>query len=137
MRASYSDRVERARVLPSAHDTMGTEPGTPWGCFTLRTNAGVSLMCIVSPADPDDSSTEALAWDHVSVSTRGRCPTWEEMCWVKSLFWGDDEVVIQYHPAKSDYVNFHPYCLHLWRPAGTELPKPPAEAVGPRAEAAS
>jgi hypothetical protein len=55
-------------------------------------------------------------WDHVSVSLPDRCPTWEEMSFVKDLFFRDDEVVMQLHPAKSEHVNFHPYCLHLWRP---------------------
>lgn len=31
----------------------------------------------------------------------------------------------RYHPAKADYVNLHPLCLHLWRPTGAEMPKPP------------
>ena len=55
-------------------------------------------------------------WDHVSVHAEGRCPTWEEMCRVKELFFKDDETVMQIHPAKADYINHHPYTLHLWRP---------------------
>jgi hypothetical protein len=53
------------------------------------------------------------------------------MCWVKSLFWDDEEVVVQYHPRKSQYVSYHPFCLHLWRPILAVLPEPPREAVGP------
>ena len=37
----------------------------------------------------------------------------------------EDETVVQYHPPKSDYVNNHPYCLHLWRPHSQEIPRPP------------
>lgn len=69
-------------------------------------------------------------WEHVSASMPNRCPTWDEMCWIKSIFWDEEDVVIQYHPAKTDYVNCHPYCLHLWRPIGIVLPKPPAALVG-------
>lgn len=65
-------------------------------------------------------------WDHVSVSYPDRCPTWDEMCMVKDIFFRDDECVAQYHPAKKDYVNLHPYCLHLWRCQDREIPKPPA-----------
>lgn len=68
-------------------------------------------------------------WDHVSVSTSKRTPTWEEMQRVKELFFEDDEVVIQIHPAKNDYVNFHPYCLHLWRPQNHEIPLPDVTMV--------
>lgn len=78
-----------------------------------------------------------MGWEHVSVSVvaGGRCPTWEEMCKVKAWFWRDDEIVIQYHPAKADYINVHPYCLHMWRPIDIELPKPPTIMVGTKVEA--
>lgn len=69
-------------------------------------------------------------WEHVSVSLPNRCPTWAEMCLVKDLFWEDDEAVMQLHPAKADYVNCHPWCLHLWRPLVGQIPLPPKELVG-------
>lgn len=69
-------------------------------------------------------------WEHVSVSTPVRCPTWEEMCFVKGLFWDAEDAVIQLHPPRSEWINDHPYCLHLWRPIGIELPRPPALTVG-------
>lgn len=69
-------------------------------------------------------------WRHVSVSLPTRCPTWEEMCRVKYLFWDDTDTVIQYHPPKRDYVNMHPYCLHLWQPVGIDIPAPPKIMVG-------
>lgn len=75
-------------------------------------------------------ASEEMGWQHVSVSHQTRCPSWEEMCQVKDLFWDEDDCVIQYHPPKSDYVNNHPFCLHLWRPIGIELPRPPAIFVG-------
>ena len=69
-------------------------------------------------------------WEHVSVSLPHRCLTWEEMCQVKDMFFMDDECVVQYHPPKSEYVNRHPYCLHLWRPLQQEMPMPPKGFVG-------
>jgi hypothetical protein len=69
------------------------------------------------------------AWEHVSVSLPTRCPTWEEMDWVKRQFWEDDEVVIQLHVARKDHISTHNFCLHMWRPVGVVLPLPPAEAV--------
>ncbi len=68
-------------------------------------------------------------WEHVSVSYPNRCPTWEEMCRVKNIFWNENECVIEYHPPKSDYVNNHPYCLHLWRKVGENFELPPREFV--------
>lgn len=68
-------------------------------------------------------------WDHVSVSYQHRCCTWDEMCRVKDMFFREDECVVQYHPAKADYVNNHPYVLHLWRPQAVPMPVPPKEFV--------
>lgn len=68
-------------------------------------------------------------WDHVSVSFKDRSPMWAEMCQVKDVFFAPEECVIEYHPAKSEYINTHPYCLHMWRPQGLEIPTPPIEFV--------
>lgn len=68
-------------------------------------------------------------WEHVSVSTKSRVPTWEEMCFIKDLFFEDEELVIQFHPPKSRYVNVHPHVLHLWKPIGRPLPFPPLGMV--------
>ena len=64
-------------------------------------------------------------WDHVSVSHKKRCPTWEEMCVIKEIFFFPEECCCEYHPAESDYVNVHPFCLHIWKPQDVELPTPP------------
>ena len=75
-------------------------------------------------------ASNGMGWEHVSVSRSDRCPTWEEMCQVKALFWGDDDCVVQYHPSHSEYVNNHQNCLHLWRPVGIAMPMPPSIMVG-------
>lgn len=73
-------------------------------------------------------------WDHVSVSPFDHkiTPSWEDMCRLKDMFFRDDEVVIQFHPAKSEYVNMLGNCLHLWRPQTETLPTPPSIMVGLR-----
>jgi hypothetical protein len=71
-------------------------------------------------------------WEHVSVSVAGerRCPTWDEMAWIKTVFFEDHETVMQLHPPQSAYVNNHAHCLHLWRPLREGIPVPPALMVG-------
>lgn len=91
------------------------------GAFILKVKHGQTLFVIAS---------DQWGWEHVSVSRRDRCPTWEEMCQVKALFWGGEDCVIQYHPPESEYVNNHPNCLHLWRKIDTEFPLPPSIMVG-------
>lgn len=68
-------------------------------------------------------------WDHVSVSTAIRCPTWDEMQDVKDMFFNPGECAMQLHPADDCYVNIHQFCLHMWRPHGVDIPTPPIEFV--------
>lgn len=75
-------------------------------------------------------ASDAIGWEHVSVSRKDRCPTWDEMCQVKDLFWDKTDTVVQFHPPESEYVNNHRFCLHLWRKVGHEFETPPALLVG-------
>ncbi len=68
-------------------------------------------------------------WNHVSVSIENRCPNWKEMCFVKDMFFDEEDCVIQYHPPKSRYKNVHPFCLHLWQPQNETIPLPPLDFV--------
>ena len=83
---------------------------------TLRNNQKVNVI-----------ASDGLGWEHVSVSRSDRTPTWDEMCQVKALFWEESDCVVQYHPAKKDYINIHNNCLHLWRTEG--IPTPPTFMV--------
>jgi hypothetical protein len=69
-------------------------------------------------------ASSEFGWEHVSVSRINRCPNWPEMSHIKTLFFKDDETVMQLHVPSSDHINEHPNCLHLWRPTSTEIPRP-------------
>lgn len=81
-------------------------------------------------------ASDGMGWQHVSVSFGAhspKCPSWEIMCKVKDLFWEPEDWVVQFHPPKSEYVNYHPGCLHMWRCTdGREMPTPPSIMVGPK-----
>ena len=96
------------------------------GAFEVRLRHNQTVYVIAS---------DGAGWEHVSVSRRDRCPTWEEMCQVKAMFWDAEDVVVQFHPRESEYVNNHPNCLHLWRQVGAEFPTPPSIFVGLKAAA--
>lgn len=77
------------------------------------------LNCFKIPFEGRDLAVIATdwgKWKHVSVSLTNRCPNWREMCFVKDLFFDDEEECIQLHPKRSEYVNAMPYCLHIWKP---------------------
>lgn len=90
------------------------------GCFVIPFR---NYEFIVIASDGDD-------WEHVSVSLKNRPPNWEEMCFIKDLFWDEEDCVIQYHPPKSEYINNMNTCLHMWKPVGKEILRPPKILVG-------
>lgn len=133
MRREFSKFIESGRV--QLDRTPRTFPGDLWGCFKLLCPITKQrLKIIVAP--PDVSDQEMMEWglsgehfEHVSVSLGYRCPRWDEMCWVKDLFFEPEECVMQLHVPRSQHINDHPYCLHLWRPTKTPVPMPCAKTV--------
>ncbi len=75
-------------------------------------------------------ASDGMGWEHVSASLPDRCPTWSEMSALKSIFWDDEDCVVQFHPPRSEYVNNHPFCLHMWRSTEMEFPLPDSLLVG-------
>ena len=100
----------------------------------MSTDGGYGWIPGLDPRKPKNQARVAWSdgggWDHVSVSWTNRCPTWEEMCKVKKLFFYPEEACVEFHPAESEYVNMHPYCLHIWRAQDQIMPTPPSWMVG-------
>jgi hypothetical protein len=126
MRKPFPELVEAGRL---AEGSYSSSPGDPFGAFRLCVPGYWEPLVIIA----NDACRDSEWWEHVSASHRDRTPTWEEMVWLKDQFWNDDEVVVQFHPAKQNYVNWHSYCLHLWRPTRhkDKLSLPPPVLVGP------
>lgn len=117
MKSKPSKFLEQHRLLSESDASYGNN-----GAFQIL--GGATDLRIVA-SDGED-------WDHVSVSTPDRCPTWDEMCYVKGLFFRGDEWAIQLHPPPAENINCHPYCLHLWRPQVGAILTPPGWMVGPK-----
>lgn len=105
------------------------------GAFCIRQTNGRELWIIASDGtDWKENVGTEIPWEHVSVHVfdgkRTITPRWEEMCKIKDIFWDEEDIVIQFHPKKSEYVNNHPNTLHMWRPIGIEFPTPPKITVG-------
>jgi hypothetical protein len=78
--------------------------GTPYLVVHPATRAKLAVI-----ASCDDGT------NHVSVSLDNRTPTWDEMCFIKDLFFDAEEICVQIHPKRSQYVNKHKHCLHMWQ----------------------
>lgn len=48
-------------------------------------------------------------------------PMWNDMCVLKDIFFGDEEVKYKYSSKKFRYVNGVEGWMHLWRPIGYEI----------------
>lgn len=72
-------------------------------------------------------------WDHVSIHATAEekdfTPFWEDMAYIKDMFFKSSETVLQYHPAREFYVNMHEHTLHLWRQQGIAVELPPQKLV--------
>jgi hypothetical protein len=118
----------RAHPLPEAecgrvsHGLYAsTAAGGPNGAFKLRSPMDHKPMGVFA--------SDGLGWDHVSVSRHDRCPTWEEMEYVRNLFFEPAETAMQLHVPADRHMNVHPFCLHIWRPQQVEIPVPPLVMV--------
>ena len=81
----------------------------------MKLPTGVECSVAVSPNED--------GWEHISVELFARrLPKWEEMCYVKDVFWNEEEEVVQIHPKHSQYVNITE-ALHLWRPCDGDWSK--------------
>lgn len=128
--------AESFRFQVPTNSPYASSYGEPFGAFIIKYKPAkhkstTVLRCIVASGETAQQDMGINhAWDHVSVSLKNRCPTWNEMTYVKDLFFLPEETVFQFHPPQSEYVNLHPYTLHLWRPLLVTVPLPPKEMVG-------
>ena len=78
-------------------------------------NDGMSVICGMENHD-------GKWWLHVSCAKPDRLPTWEDLKEVKNTFIGRYKKAIQILPNEKEYVNIHPYCLHLYNCDNDMLP---------------
>lgn len=118
---------EPYRWKEGPHPMYRTKEGDDFGFFIIsaRDANGRTLKCMATAGEDEGG------WEHVSVSLvdfKKKCPSWEEMCIVKNLFWDKTECVVQFHPAEEDHIS-HAEVLHLWRSKSQAFPMPPKNFV--------
>jgi hypothetical protein len=59
-------------------------------------------------------SIDAGLW-HLSISTPNASPSYNEIKEARYKFIPDEVVMAQIFPPKSQFVNLHPYCHHLFQ----------------------
>lgn len=103
------------------------------GAFEIKGPGRYRLRILSSgPAGNAEArvSAEIASWEHVSVSVAGHpnlTPSWEEMDFVRHLFWRGDECILQFHPPTDKHISMAEV-LHLWKPP-YPTPLPPASTI--------
>jgi len=110
------NQLNEYRITLAWYPTSGDDKG---GCFQFLRPSGI-LRVVASNGD---------GWDHVSASYDDHTPSWDDMEFVKRKFFKKDEVAYQFHVAEKDHINFHPHCLHIWRPHRGKILLPPGEMI--------
>jgi hypothetical protein len=137
VRAKVPEQLEKGRIRSGPWAT------TPeWGLkgmFIVRAPGGAELRIASHTGEGKMVAMDSTGnrhvidaptgWEHVSLETDHRTPTWEEMCFAKSLFWDPEEYAVEYHPPASQYVRANPLRLHLWRPKHVMIPRPSVSVV--------
>jgi hypothetical protein len=113
---------------PETLKYLGGNPGGPSsGFFNINGPKGRPLRVMASSGH---------GWDHVSVGAHLFTPGWDEMEFIKRLFFKPEEYCFQAHPPLKEYITGdYPggnslFVLHIWRPTEQDFPKPPSWMVG-------
>ena len=71
--------------------------------------------------------SDGMGFRHLSATNaqKSMLPSWNVMCRLRDYFFADDAWVMQLHPPKDEYINDHPYVLHLWESLNDPIPIPP------------
>lgn len=111
--------MTKAFIIPNEHvrkylNGLRTPPG--WREFRYREDGGQwlndkrKLSVIASIAVEQDGRV----WLHLSMAHPSRMPTYEELTYLKRHWAGDERKAIMVLPAKTEHVNIHQNCLHLF-----------------------
>ena len=83
-------------------------PGGRWYCW------GHLAVCVGDP--------KVEGCHHISISHPFRYPTWDEIHAARYYFLPEDIDCAIFLPKKSEYVNLHPNCFHVWEVKDAEIP---------------
>src|SRR5262245_50238133 len=121
----------RALTSGTLFELDGAAPRVIPGCWREATicvdgrafvHAIEPMSVIISAEHHPHPETGAIElWLHCSVARRDRLPTWAELSEVRDAFLGPDTTAYQKLAKRSEHINIHRHCLHLWALVGREL----------------
>lgn len=121
---------------PCGYNKFSNVQRITWGPMATTEKDGcngawrIKLKGQASTVNATVLTSDGGGWEHLSVTLERGLPTWDMLQQLKDLFWEPEDCVIQFHPPKSQHVNNHSRCLHLWRSIDQAMPTPPTWMVG-------
>lgn len=97
------------KILPANWTPIGEFGPGGWTYVDRRRR----LSVIQTLSDKNDFG-DGRTWLHVSIASPDRMPTYDELIELKATFVGEDRKAIMVLPPRSEHVNIHPNCLHLY-----------------------
>lgn len=98
------------RVLPAGWHRLRA-PGPAFECDGIGGLRGVKVLFSIGVEE------DGRQWIHVSLSRRGRVPSWDDCVAVKRIFLGDARYAYQVIPPQADHYDLGMpglHVLHLW-----------------------
>lgn len=78
------------------------------GASAWRHTSGLKVIATVA------RENDGQRWAHISCSYADRLPSWGDLVNVKEIFLGRDALALQVLPPRDEWINQHPYTLHLF-----------------------
>lgn len=99
---------------PLGWKALAFSEGSPMYGSRVYQRLGDRLAVILTASRWPGDTIENRVWLHVSLSRPHSLPNYQDMCEVKEIFIGPDRRAYQVFAERSQHVNIHEYCLHLW-----------------------
>jgi hypothetical protein len=91
------------------------EPPAPWSEFSAELMIGyyhpIMELSVLLSVDTLENNERYL---HISASFPSHAPTYSDLRDIKNIFIGKEAEAFQVLPKESEYINVHPYCMHIW-----------------------
>jgi hypothetical protein len=111
------EKLVRANRWRIREGKMASDDTSGWnGCFLIPLDGQLYHVII----------SDGMGWRHVSIrnAQKNVVPSWGIMCRLRDLFFSDDAWVVQFHPPAEEYIDDHPWTLHLWESLDEPMPHP-------------
>lgn len=97
--------VLKPRVLPAGYQ-----------CVDDYANAAFYRRADCMSVIAEVAEYQKRLWLHVSCAYVDKLPSWADLREAKTVFCGPKRLALSIIPSEAEYVNIHPYVLHLWCP---------------------